>query len=77
MNSKLLDEQSPRTKTPGGLLYGLQVSNDTVKRRLRHAGLFEGRLVKKPMIPEKNRSARLNPYHYVSKQNGYPEVRIC
>uniref|UniRef100_A0A8R1I6F6 HTH_Tnp_Tc3_2 domain-containing protein n=1 Tax=Caenorhabditis japonica TaxID=281687 RepID=A0A8R1I6F6_CAEJA len=39
--------------------YGVQVSNDTVKKRLRHAGLFRRRPVKKPMIPEKNRSARL------------------
>uniref|UniRef100_A0A8R1EN62 HTH_Tnp_Tc3_2 domain-containing protein n=1 Tax=Caenorhabditis japonica TaxID=281687 RepID=A0A8R1EN62_CAEJA len=39
--------------------YGVQVSKDTVKRRLRHALLFRRRPVNKPMIPEKNRSARL------------------
>uniref|UniRef100_A0A8R1EAK0 HTH_Tnp_Tc3_2 domain-containing protein n=1 Tax=Caenorhabditis japonica TaxID=281687 RepID=A0A8R1EAK0_CAEJA len=40
--------------------YGVQVSKDTVKRRLRHASLSRRRPVKKPMISEKNRSARLN-----------------
>uniref|UniRef100_A0A8R1DXU3 Transposase Tc1-like domain-containing protein n=1 Tax=Caenorhabditis japonica TaxID=281687 RepID=A0A8R1DXU3_CAEJA len=40
--------------------YGVQVSKDTVKRRLRHALLFRRRPVNKPMIPDKNRSARLD-----------------
>uniref|UniRef100_A0A8R1ERX8 HTH_Tnp_Tc3_2 domain-containing protein n=1 Tax=Caenorhabditis japonica TaxID=281687 RepID=A0A8R1ERX8_CAEJA len=33
--------------------YGVQVSKDTVKRRLRHALLFRRHPVNKPMIPEK------------------------
>uniref|UniRef100_A0A8R1HPS1 HTH_Tnp_Tc3_2 domain-containing protein n=1 Tax=Caenorhabditis japonica TaxID=281687 RepID=A0A8R1HPS1_CAEJA len=40
--------------------YGVQVFKDTVKKRLRHALLFRRRPVNKPMIPDKNRSARLN-----------------
>uniref|UniRef100_A0A8R1E508 HTH_Tnp_Tc3_2 domain-containing protein n=1 Tax=Caenorhabditis japonica TaxID=281687 RepID=A0A8R1E508_CAEJA len=43
--------------------YGVQVSKDTVKRRLRHDSLFRRRSVNKPMIPEKNRSAGLNCFH--------------
>uniref|UniRef100_A0A8R1IAJ7 HTH_Tnp_Tc3_2 domain-containing protein n=1 Tax=Caenorhabditis japonica TaxID=281687 RepID=A0A8R1IAJ7_CAEJA len=40
--------------------YEVQVFKDTVKRRLSHALRFRRRPVNKPMIPEKNRSARLN-----------------
>ena len=41
------------------MLFWLQVSKDTVKRRLRDAGLFGRRPVKKPWISEKNRKVRL------------------
>lgn len=39
--------------------YGLDISVSTMKRRLKDAGLFERRPVKKPFISKKNRVARI------------------
>uniref|UniRef100_A0A8R1EN52 HTH_Tnp_Tc3_2 domain-containing protein n=2 Tax=Caenorhabditis japonica TaxID=281687 RepID=A0A8R1EN52_CAEJA len=55
--------------------YGVQVSKDTVKRRLRHALLFRRRPVNKPMIPEKNRSARLKLTHPNHRNHGELNVQ--
>lgn len=59
-----LSKQDPRKSAPMlkaelSEKYNINMSVSTTKRRLRHAGLFGRRPIKKPMISRKNRKARV------------------